>query len=169
MTVDVADSKGRFEILKVHARNKKLAEDVDLKEIAMRTPGFSGADLANLLNEVGSLLTRLPALSINAHTAPFAMLHEKDFATILHALLAFYMLCLLFICLVCIPTCCPDCVLPGPALLSCLQCRPSFHVCSACPPFMSAVPLFGGKAHPGVHVMLLNTSTSAAYSAHPIP
>jgi ATP-dependent Zn protease len=53
--VDVADSKGRFEILKVHARNKKLSDDVDLKEIAMRTPGFSGADLANLLNEVRDL------------------------------------------------------------------------------------------------------------------
>jgi cell division protease FtsH len=59
VTVDVADSKGRYEILKVHARNKKLAEDVDLKEIAMRTPGFSGADLANLLNEVGILFCML--------------------------------------------------------------------------------------------------------------
>lgn len=44
--------KGRVEILKVHAKNKKLNEDVDLEEIAARTPGFSGADLANLLNEV---------------------------------------------------------------------------------------------------------------------
>ena len=47
------DQKGRYEILQVHAKNKKLAEDIDLKEIAMRTPGFTGADLANLLNEVG--------------------------------------------------------------------------------------------------------------------
>ena len=46
--------KGRNEILKVHARNKKLAEEVDLQQIAMRTPGFSGADLANLLNEVSA-------------------------------------------------------------------------------------------------------------------
>ena len=50
--MDVPDVKGRTEILKVHARNKKLAEEVDLNEIAQRTPGFSGADLANLLNEV---------------------------------------------------------------------------------------------------------------------
>jgi len=50
--VDVPDQKGRLEILKVHARNKKLNEDVDLKEVASRVPGFTGADLANLLNEV---------------------------------------------------------------------------------------------------------------------
>ena len=52
VSVDVPDMKGRTEILNVHARNKKLSEEVDLKQIAMRTPGFSGADLANLLNEV---------------------------------------------------------------------------------------------------------------------
>ena len=52
MSVDVPDVKGRTEILKVHARNKKLSDEVDLDEIAQRTPGFSGADLANLLNEV---------------------------------------------------------------------------------------------------------------------
>lgn len=46
------DQKGRLEILNVHARNKKLGEDVDLKEVASRCPGFTGADLANLLNEV---------------------------------------------------------------------------------------------------------------------
>ena len=46
------DQKGRLEILKVHARNKKLGEDVDLSEVASRVPGFTGADLANLLNEV---------------------------------------------------------------------------------------------------------------------
>ena len=50
--MDVPDSKGRREILNVHARNKKLGPDVDLDEVAMRVPGFSGADLANLLNEV---------------------------------------------------------------------------------------------------------------------
>jgi len=44
--------KGRVEILRVHAKNKKLEEGVDLEEIAARTPGFSGADLANLLNLV---------------------------------------------------------------------------------------------------------------------
>jgi cell division protease FtsH len=52
VTVDVPDQKGRLAILKVHAKNKKLAEEIDLAQIAMRTPGFSGADLANLLNEV---------------------------------------------------------------------------------------------------------------------
>ena len=55
VSVDVPDQKGRLEILKVHARNKKLGEDVDLKEVASRVPGFTGADLANLLNEVGHL------------------------------------------------------------------------------------------------------------------
>ena len=58
VTVDVPDVKGRIEILKVHARNKKLAEDVDLETMALRTPGFSGADLANLLNEAAILAGR---------------------------------------------------------------------------------------------------------------
>ena len=52
VSVDVPDQKGRLEILRVHARNKKLSDEVDLNQIALRTPGFSGADLANLLNEV---------------------------------------------------------------------------------------------------------------------
>ncbi|MFN5119443.1 MAG: ATP-dependent zinc metalloprotease FtsH [Cyanobacteriota bacterium] len=56
--VDVPDIKGRLEILKVHTRNKKLAEDVSLEVIARRTPGFSGADLANLLNEAAILTAR---------------------------------------------------------------------------------------------------------------
>ena len=50
--MDVPDQKGRLAILKVHAKNKKLSDEIDLSQIAMRTPGFSGADLANLLNEV---------------------------------------------------------------------------------------------------------------------
>lgn len=54
MQVDVPDMKGRKEILQVHAKNKKLDPEVDLEAIAARTPGFSGADLANLLNEVHS-------------------------------------------------------------------------------------------------------------------
>ncbi|KAK9815094.1 hypothetical protein WJX73_007363 [Symbiochloris irregularis] len=58
VSVDVPDVKGRTEILKVHAKNKKLAEEVDLEEVAMRTPGFSGADLANLLNEAAILTGR---------------------------------------------------------------------------------------------------------------
>ena len=52
------DAKGREEILKVHARNKRLGEDVSLKQIAMATSGFTGADLANLLNEAAILATR---------------------------------------------------------------------------------------------------------------
>lgn len=58
VTVDPPDIKGRIEILEVHARNKKLAEDVSLRVIARRTPGFSGADLANLLNEAAILTAR---------------------------------------------------------------------------------------------------------------
>merc|ERR1712176_891748 len=58
VTVDVPDVKGRSEILKVHARNKKLGEGVDTESIAKRTPGFSGADLANLLNEAAILTGR---------------------------------------------------------------------------------------------------------------
>ena len=52
------DVKGREEVLKVHARNKPLAESVDLKAIAQRTPGFSGADLENLLNEAALVAAR---------------------------------------------------------------------------------------------------------------
>ncbi|XP_052732243.1 ATP-dependent zinc metalloprotease FTSH 2, chloroplastic isoform X5 [Vigna angularis] len=53
--VDVPDIRGRTEILKVHGSNKKFDDDVSLDVIAMRTPGFSGADLANLLNEAAIL------------------------------------------------------------------------------------------------------------------
>ncbi|MCH6255765.1 ATP-dependent zinc metalloprotease FtsH [Puniceicoccaceae bacterium K14] len=53
--IDVPDMRGRFEILKVHAKKIKLSENVNLEEIASATPGFSGADLANLLNE-GALM-----------------------------------------------------------------------------------------------------------------
>ncbi|MEB3311543.1 MAG: ATP-dependent zinc metalloprotease FtsH2 [Snowella sp.] len=56
--VDAPDFKGRQEILNVHARNKKLGSDVSLEAIARRTPGFSGADLANLLNEAAILTAR---------------------------------------------------------------------------------------------------------------
>ena len=56
--VGVPDSKGREEILKVHAKDKRLAGDVDLKVIAMATSGFTGADLQNLLNEAAILATR---------------------------------------------------------------------------------------------------------------
>ncbi|MCT7948609.1 ATP-dependent zinc metalloprotease FtsH2 [Ancylothrix sp. C2] len=56
--VDTPDIKGRLEILGVHARNKKLGPDISLDAIARRTPGFSGADLANLLNEAAILTAR---------------------------------------------------------------------------------------------------------------
>lgn len=58
ITVMRPDLRGRFEILKVHARNKPLMDDVDLMEIAKITPGFTGADLANLLNEAALLAAR---------------------------------------------------------------------------------------------------------------
>ncbi|WP_040484054.1 ATP-dependent zinc metalloprotease FtsH2 [Lyngbya aestuarii] len=58
VSVDAPDVKGRLEILDVHARNKKLAEDISLETIARRTPGFTGADLANLLNEAAILTAR---------------------------------------------------------------------------------------------------------------
>jgi len=56
--VDPPDIKGRLEVLQVHARNKKLSEEVSLEAIARRTPGFTGADLANLLNEAAILTAR---------------------------------------------------------------------------------------------------------------
>lgn len=56
--VDTPDLKGRLEILKVHARNKKIDPAVSLEAIARRTPGFTGADLANLLNEAAILTAR---------------------------------------------------------------------------------------------------------------
>ncbi|WP_409252492.1 ATP-dependent zinc metalloprotease FtsH [Bacillus sp. SCS-153A] len=58
ITVDRPDVKGREAVLKVHARNKPLDESVDLKAIAARTPGFSGADLENLLNEAALVAAR---------------------------------------------------------------------------------------------------------------
>lgn len=51
VTLDEPDLRDREEILKIHAKNKPLEKDVDLKTVAERTPGFSGADLANLVNE----------------------------------------------------------------------------------------------------------------------
>jgi cell division protease FtsH len=56
--VDPPDFKGRIGILDVHARNKKLGKEVSIEAIARRTPGFSGADLANLLNEAAILTAR---------------------------------------------------------------------------------------------------------------
>jgi len=56
VTIDPPDREGRFEILKIHSREKPFAEDVKLEVIAERTPGFSGADLYSLMNE-GAILT----------------------------------------------------------------------------------------------------------------
>lgn len=58
VVVDRPDFKGRLEIMNVHARGKTLAKDVDLERIARRTPGFTGADLSNLLNEAAILAAR---------------------------------------------------------------------------------------------------------------
>lgn len=58
ITVSLPDRKGREAILNVHARNKRMASDVDLGALAKRTPGFSGADLENVLNEAAILAVR---------------------------------------------------------------------------------------------------------------
>ncbi|MFN9635266.1 MAG: ATP-dependent zinc metalloprotease FtsH3 [Synechococcaceae cyanobacterium] len=58
VVVDRPDYAGRLQILEVHARGKTLAKDVDLDQVARRTPGYTGADLANLLNEAAILAAR---------------------------------------------------------------------------------------------------------------
>lgn len=58
VVLDMPDIKDRYEILKVHSRQKPFAENVNLRNVAERTPGFSGADLANLLNEAAILAAR---------------------------------------------------------------------------------------------------------------
>jgi cell division protease FtsH len=58
ITVDLPTMRDRLEILKIHSRNKPLADDVNLKRLARGTPGFSGADLENLLNEAALLAAR---------------------------------------------------------------------------------------------------------------
>jgi len=65
VTVNLPDRLGRISILKVHAKNKPLGEDVSLVQLANRTPGFSGADLANLLNESAILATRYKKSTIS--------------------------------------------------------------------------------------------------------
>ena len=64
ITVNYPDVKGREEVLKVHARNKPLAEDVDLSVLARRTPYFTGADLMNVMNEAALLAARRDAEKI---------------------------------------------------------------------------------------------------------
>ena len=56
--MDRPDVKGRVEILKVHSKGKVLANDVDLEKLARRTPGMTGADLQNLMNEAAILAAR---------------------------------------------------------------------------------------------------------------
>ena len=58
ITVDKPDLKGRKEILEIHAQGKKIEKGVDLELIARRTPGFTGADLANIINEAALLAAR---------------------------------------------------------------------------------------------------------------
>ena len=62
--VDRPDKKGRLEILEVHSRKVKLGTDVDMEKLAAMTPGFSGADLANLINEAALLATRRGAEAV---------------------------------------------------------------------------------------------------------
>ena len=76
------DGKGREDILKVHARDKKLGEDVDLHKIAMTTTGYTGADLQNLLNEAAIMATRadrpfIVAADVNEAMMKIAMGPEK--------------------------------------------------------------------------------------------
>ncbi len=65
VVVDRPDYAGRLQILKVHARDKTLSKDVDLDKVARRTPGFTGADLANLLNEAAILAARRELSAVN--------------------------------------------------------------------------------------------------------
>jgi cell division protease FtsH len=64
ISVDTPDLRGRFDILKVHSEGKPMAQDVDLEGVARRTPGFTGADLANVLNEAALLTARQNARMI---------------------------------------------------------------------------------------------------------
>src|SRR5690606_15741146 len=65
--VDAPDLKGRIKVLEVHAKGKPIAPEVDLEAIARRTPGFTGADLANVLNEAALLTARQDGKHIDAH------------------------------------------------------------------------------------------------------
>jgi len=98
VAVNLADARGREEILKVHARGLKLEEGLDLRWIARGTPGFSGADLANLLNEAAIAATRDGSEAIGrkhveyardkilmgAERQGFMMDEEERYATAVH-------------------------------------------------------------------------------------
>lgn len=83
ITIDLPTLNDRLEILKIHARNKPLAEDVNLEEVARSTPGFSGADLENLLNE-GAILAgrknkqRIESVDIDQATDKILMGLERE-------------------------------------------------------------------------------------------
>jgi cell division protease FtsH len=66
VSVSAPDLKGREKILQVHSKGKPIAADVDLESVARRTPGFTGADLANVLNEAALLTARNNAALVNA-------------------------------------------------------------------------------------------------------
>ena len=66
IAVDRPDLKGREKILQVHAKGKPIADDVNLHDFAKRTPGFTGADLANVLNEAALLTARTGKKFIDA-------------------------------------------------------------------------------------------------------
>ena len=76
ITVNYPDMKGRLEILKVHAKNKPFEENVDLEKIAQTTVGFTGADLANLLNEAALLAARKGKALIGQNDLEDAMLRQ---------------------------------------------------------------------------------------------
>src|SRR6185312_7051480 len=65
IVLDLPDLDGREAILKIHARDKPLAPDVDLHQVARSTPGFSGADLANAMNEAALLAARRKTTQID--------------------------------------------------------------------------------------------------------
>ena len=67
VVIDAPDLDGRLAILNVHIRNKRMAEDIDLRKLAQGTPGFSGADLANALNEAALVAARRKGVSITQH------------------------------------------------------------------------------------------------------
>ncbi|MFC0626966.1 ATP-dependent zinc metalloprotease FtsH [Kribbella deserti] len=68
IAVDAPDLPGREQILKVHSRGKPMSEDADLRAVARRTPGFTGADLANVLNEAALLTARLNRTQIDKNS-----------------------------------------------------------------------------------------------------
>merc|ERR1719213_505756 len=71
--VDLPDVKGRLDILKVHVRDKPLAEDLDLAIVAKRTTGFSGASLANLMNEAAIVAARNDKSEISYEQIDYAI------------------------------------------------------------------------------------------------